>query len=74
MSIGFTSCIVKVLWVPLILHFEPSLESFSLRSDVISLIKILSLSRMRAVVLLAAVLVGALAQDDIQVSISCGNT
>jgi hypothetical protein len=29
---------------------------------------------MRAVVLLAAVLVGALAQDDIQVSISCGNT
>ena len=41
----FTSCIVKVRQVPQILHFEPSLEALSLRSDVISSIKIFFLIR-----------------------------
>jgi len=33
----------QVFQVPQILHFEPSLDALSLRSDVISSIKILSL-------------------------------
>ena len=40
---GVGSCIVKVLQVPQILHFEPTLDALSLRSDVISSITILSL-------------------------------
>ena len=44
---GFTWCIVNVLEVPQILHFEPSLDASSLRSDVISSIKLLSLGSNR---------------------------
>ena len=40
--INCTSCIVEVLQVPQILHFEPSLDALSLRVDIISRIKILS--------------------------------
>ena len=39
----YRSCIVKVIKVPSILPFEPSLDALSLRPDVISSIEILSL-------------------------------
>ena len=42
--IGFTSCFVKVLQVPWIFHFAPSLDALSLHSDVIDSIKILCCS------------------------------
>ena len=47
--IGSASYIVKVLCVPQILHFEPSLDAFSSWSDVISSMKTLCLGRSRRV-------------------------
>ena len=42
---GFTSCILKVLEVSQILHFKPSLDAYSLRSDGIRPTKSLSFHR-----------------------------